>query len=382
MKILLYGNGGSGNHGCEAIIRGTHELLQLPMRIQSSAPDEDAHYGVGEVGDIHNAVSTDRNPLSFLIAYLKLKLKNDYAAMDSLAYETGIREARGKADIALSVGGDNYCYGGTEIYAYLNKMYHKAGFKTVLWGCSVEPETVRKESVARDLRAYDLIVARESITYDAAKEIGANAILAPDPAFSMKYAPCPVAFPLENTVGINISPMIVSNEKQAGITYKNYLALIRYILKETDMHIALIPHVVWERNNDLAVMREIYEAFDSNERITLVGDHCAEELKYLISKCRVFVGARTHATIAAYSSRIPTLTVGYSVKARGIAKDLFGTDENYVLSVQKLEKEQDLTERFKWLMAHEDEIRMHLHAFIPEYIATSERAKRALEGLV
>ena len=27
MKITMYGNGGAGNHGCEAISRGTIELL-------------------------------------------------------------------------------------------------------------------------------------------------------------------------------------------------------------------------------------------------------------------------------------------------------------------------------------------------------------------
>ena len=27
MKITMYGNGGAGNHGCEAISRGTVELL-------------------------------------------------------------------------------------------------------------------------------------------------------------------------------------------------------------------------------------------------------------------------------------------------------------------------------------------------------------------
>ena len=27
MKILLYGNGSSGNHGCEAIVRGTVKTL-------------------------------------------------------------------------------------------------------------------------------------------------------------------------------------------------------------------------------------------------------------------------------------------------------------------------------------------------------------------
>lgn len=382
MRILLYGNGGSGNHGCEAIVRGTHELLQLPLRIHSASPDEDAFYGLNALGEIHDALSADRDPLSFLKAYLKLKLLKDYAAMDSLAYVERIHEARGKADIALSVGGDNYCYNGTEIYAYLNRMYRKAGFKTVLWGCSVEPDVVQKKNVAGDLCAYDLIVARESITYEAIKSIGANVMLAPDPAFCMKPTQCPVDCPMENTVGINVSPMIIMNEKESGIVYRNYVELVRYILEHTDMHIALIPHVIWPQSDDRTVLRRIYEEFEENDRITLVEDHCAKELKHIISICRAFVGARTHATIAAYSSCVPTLTVGYSVKARGIAKDLFGTDEKYVQPVQNLKGEQDLTDGFEWLMTHENEIRMYLSNMMPEYIARSERAKRALEELM
>lgn len=63
----------------------------------------------------------------------------------------------------------------------------------------------------------------------------------------------------------------------------------------------------------------------------------------------MFIGARTHATIAAYSSCVPTLVVGYSIKARGIAKDLFGTDEGYVLPVQALAKKEDLVNAFDWL---------------------------------
>ena len=62
----------------------------------------------------------------------------------------------------------------------------------------------------------------------------------------------------------------------------------------------------------------------------------------------MFIGARTHATIAAYSPR-PTLVVGYSIKARGIAKDLFGTDEGYVLPVQALAQKEDLVNAFDWL---------------------------------
>ena len=50
-----------------------------------------------------------------------------------------------------------------------------------------------------------------------------------------------------NVVGINISPMIISNETNVGVTYENYKKMINYILQNTDMKVALIPHVVWIR---------------------------------------------------------------------------------------------------------------------------------------
>ena len=81
----------------------------------------------------------------------------------------------------------------------------------------------------------------------------------------------------------------------------------------------------------------------------------------------MFVGARTHATIAAYSSLVPTLVVGYSVKARGIARDLFGTEENYVVPVQSLQDKEDLVNSFRWLLSREREIRNHLEAVMPSY---------------
>lgn len=78
-----------------------------------------------------------------------------------------------------------------------------------------------------------------------------------------------------------------------------------------------------------------------------IADATCEELKGFISRCRLFVGARTHATIAAYSTCVPTLVAGYSVKARGIAKDLFGSEENYVLPVQSLKNKDDLVKGFQ-----------------------------------
>ena len=96
------------------------------------------------------------------------------------------------------------------------------------------------------------------------------------------------------------------------------------------------------------------------------------QLKGYISRCRFFVGARTHATIAAYSSNVPTLVLGYSIKSLGIATDLFGTDENYVIPVQKLQEKEDLAGALQWIIKNENEIKKQLEEVIPMSI---EKAK-------
>ena len=376
MRIVLYGNGTCGNHGCEAIARGTISLLGADAntyRIQSENPAEDRKYGLEELAQISPAKSERKKDFRFAVAYAKLKLAKDYVDMDGLSYLHGSQESGSWADIALSVGGDNYCYGSTGIYAYLNRVYKKQGAKTVLWGCSIEPDVVSQKSVAEDLARYDLIVARESITYEAVKRVQKNSILVPDPAFFMEPKACSLDDRLcnGNVVGINISPMIISNEKASGMAYENYKQLIHYILSETDAKIALIPHVVWASNDDRKVLRQLYDDFDQDPRLVLVEDHTAPELKYIISQCSFFVGARTHATIAAYSSCVPTLVVGYSVKARGIARDLFGTEDGYVLPVQDLLASDQLTALFQKLWLKRCTIQDHLEHVIPTYISKS-----------
>lgn len=387
MKYVFYGNGSSGNHGCEAIVRGTVKLLgevSNSFYIQSENMEEDIYYGLGELADVFSAKSDRRRDLRFLSAYAKLKLTGNYVDMDGLYYLSGVHRASTGADIALSLGGDNYCYDGTGIYAYLNRAYKRQGVKTVLWGCSIEPDVVAQKSVAKDLARYDLIVARESITYEAVKCVQKNTILVPDPAFFMEPKVCRVDDRLctENVIGVNISPMIISNEKSPGMAYKNYKQLVQYILSETNATIALIPHVVWASNDDRNVLRQLFDDFGQNPRLVPVADHTAPELKYIISKCSFFVGARTHATIAAYSSCVPTLVVGYSVKARGIARDLFDVEDGYILPVQQLAEPDQLTKAFVALYKNCKEIRSKLKSYIPMYVANTDVAITALEKLV
>ena len=136
-------------------------------------------------------------------------------------------------------------------------------------------------------------------------------------------------------------------------------------------------HVIWKANDDRIPIQALAQEFADTGRVCAVGDANCMQLKGYIARCRFFVGARTHATIAAYSSCVPTLVVGYSVKSRGIAQDLFGSDEGYVLPVQNLCSDNDLSKQFSEMMEHESEQRAQLERVIPAY---KKKAEFDLEG--
>ena len=240
--------------------------------------------------------------------------------------------------------------------------------------------------IVEDLKRYSLINARESLTYNELIKAGItkNTKLYPDPAFQLDKVdlPLPRGFVEGKTIGINVSPLIAEYEKIKGSTMKNYNALLQYIIDNTDLQIALVPHVVWDNNNDLTPLTKLFEKFKHTGRVILLGDHNCMELKGFISRLRMLIAARTHATVASYSTCVPTLVVGYSIKAKGIAKDIFGTYENYVIPVQTLANEDDLINAFKWLYDNEDSIRKHLQDFMPSYKAKSLDASKEIQNLM
>lgn len=376
--IKLYYHNGSTNHGCEAIVRATQKILdRTDIILYSRKPESDLKYGLKEIVDVETDVANELKGFSWkhICAAIYRKVRKSNYIQTILSRGIFFKNVR-KGDVYFSIGGDNYCYTGKEVLGFYNTGIHRRGAKTVLWGCSFEP-TDMTETLKSDIASYDLIIARESITYNLLKQYNARTYLLPDPAFQLSRVllPLPDRFLENKTVGINISPLITRCESVQGITIVNYQRLLAYIIEKTDMNIALIPHVIEKNNDDRTVLQSLYDYFADTERICMVDDCNCMELKGYISRCRFFIGARTHATIAAYSSCVPTLVVGYSVKARGIAKDIFGTDKNYVISVQELHKESDLLNKFIWLMKKEDEIADLLEARMPEYCAKALESK-------
>lgn len=381
MKKVLFMHGGSGNHGCEAIVRTTAHLLDGPenMILWSWDKSQDEKYGVASV--VEQVVQTDA-VTRFSLPYFESQIrKRLFRQPDAFRWVFLRNLFRGS--VAISIGGDNYCYPWSAQDAVeTDKQIRTVCRYTVLWGCSVEKDAITPE-VREDLKKFDLITARESITYQTLKEINPNTVLVADPAFLLNKVelPLPEGFLDNNTIGINVSPLIMSYG-DGNMIMRNYVALIRYIIDNTSMNICLIPHVVWENNNDLDPINILYDQFADTGRVCKVNDGNAEEMKGYIARCRFFIGARTHATIAAYSSCVPTLVAGYSVKSMGIAQDLFGSSEDYVVPVKNLSDEQALTKQFAWLMAHEREVRQRLQSVMPDYLHRAESAKEAFDTML
>lgn len=381
---------GSGNRGCEAIVRSTLDILGCTKEnaiVLSNNIREDQEIGLDKLCKLSLGRNKSVEQLNIFqrgLAHVHNRLFNSEKLYFHMMYKPFLQIDFQDA-VALSIGGDHYCYpGGEQDLEWHNRIVKEKGGKSILWGCSVDPELMTAR-VITDLKSYDLITARESITYNALKDAGLkNAYLYPEPAFTLKRLESDCSSLIEsNVVGINMSPFVTNCASNLKIGVDNYSKLIRWVLKNSEMSVALIPHVMKPNNNDIDVMDGLYKQYAHTGRIIRI-DHPLNcmEMKDLIARCRFFVGARTHATVAAYSSCVPTLVVGYSTKAKGIAQDIFGTHENYVIPVQSLKNTDDLTNAFHWLMNHEDEIRKHLQEFIPIYSAKALDAGKKIKPLL
>ena len=372
-NIKLYSHGGSKNHGCEAIVRGTYKIIDQPMTLYSMNPKEDIEFEIDKILDIREdkEINIKNKSMKYYLSAISIKLLKSTKINTKYRREKFLKQVK-QNDIYISIGGDNYCYEGVNVLGDINRLIHEKGAKTVLWGCSINEDVIFDNNVIKDLKLYDLIVARESLTYDTLNKAGIieNVVLYPDPAFQLDKVELqlPEGFKEGNTIGINISPLIISSGNKNGIINKNYENLIEHIINTTNMQIILIPHVTWNHNNDREPIQILYNKYKHTKRVIMLEkDYNCMELKGFISRCRMFIGARTHATIAAYSTCVPTLVIGYSIKAKGIAKDLFGTYDNYVISAQDLKEQNELINAFEWIKNNEYKIKMHLNDFIPQY---------------
>jgi polysaccharide pyruvyl transferase WcaK-like protein len=373
----MYYHGGSRNRGCEAIVRSGIPIIKRSfpnaiINLASFNPETDKV--IPMIDTIYDGSKIDIKKYSFVwfVSAFRFKLFKDENYFFRQKHKR-ILDLVPSHDLFLSIGGDNYCYGEQPWLYEVDRCIKSTGKKIVLWGASIGEEDLSADKI-KDLKTLDLILARESITKEILESKGITTVkLCADGAFTMdkEELPLPEGWQEGNTLGFNFSPLVWKKNKDSFQAAKN---LVKHILDTTDMTVALTPHVIEPGNDDFECLTDFYNEFKTTGRVLLLPNNLnAIQYKGYIARMRFFIGARTHATIAAYSNLVPTMVLGYSVKSKGIAKDIFG-EERLVLSLQKISDSELLIASFEELQRDELEIKEILTQRIPEIRKMSFKA--------
>lgn len=384
-KVVIFIGGCTYNKGSEAMVRGCVNMIRQgynDCEIVLSSKDDitGKSINIPGVNRYIRRYMYDRNNkfIRYTIGIIRyiLRLKG---ITNWLNHYLLFKECE-NADLVIIIGGDNYdkAYHAFNDMHSINKTLKRIiKGKFVFLNASLNPHELNKK-IINDLMLFDLVTVREKITYNALNgKINENKLIyMPDIAFNLeaKKTKLPADLGKNKIVGINLSPLILSKKYtvKENIIMEAYEKIIEYVIYEMHYDVLLIPHVM---NADIMILKKFYNKYRNTGKVYLIQDMTlnASEIKYIIAQCELFLGARTHSTIAAYGNSIPTLVLGYSVKSVGIARDIFGEKENYVITVQHVENSNEILKAFKDFVVHNEEIISYLHRAMPEYIKKSEK---------
>ena len=386
--LVLAGNGSYSNRGCEAILRGTIELLNQeigPARFISnyfpSKGSRDAQFETDP--------SILHRPFPILARYSLPWIEEQFTRKVFHQPHNARRVSRvfsaslADADAVLMLGGDNFSldYAGVDVHFKLCQWAVARDLPVIIWGASVGPFSKRpafEQWAAKQLRQVTLICARETATLEYLRSIGVskNVVLTADPAFHLTPACCPLPAEIDEVldsgcIGLNLSPILRTYVKipgsESSLAAWTQIAadIVGALARDLPLPVLLIPHVISEsgdiNRDDYAFMSRVAAQIGQPTRVFILPPtYNANQSKWIISRVRAFAGARTHSTLAAISSCVPTICIGYSMKAEGIARDVYG-HPGWLLSGQDLVKDCGvLRDRYMPLLAEEATIRAQL----------------------
>ncbi|MHB9941096.1 polysaccharide pyruvyl transferase [Clostridium sporogenes] len=397
--FLLAGNGPYENHGCEAIVKGSIEIINNSYKdteyiVSSYYHDNEQFLKQKQSENNKNIMHLDHIVNK---RFSKQWMISNFAGICSSNIKrfykfNNLKKYVAKSRAVLSIGGDNYTldYGKPNNFVDLDSYVIKQNKPIIIWGASIGPFSKDREYenfMSEHLKKVNAIFAREPMTVEYLDTIGVrdNVYRVCDPAFCLQPNKIDGLRILKNSIGINISPIMEKcvSEKSSEDFIKLSAKVIEKLIEETGKIIYLIPHVVIKGNNDYELMKSIFDKIGDGlkSKVILVEDtYNAAEYKWIISQMEVFFGARTHATIASLSTLVPTLSFVYSMKSIGINKDLFGGDEYCIYPNQF--NEEELIQKIKYLLHNKEQIKSKLKIRVSDSKKLAIKAGEYLKTII
>lgn len=345
-KIVLLGlDFNSGNFGCAALGYSFLNILnELAKKNNIKLDIVSVNYSkfslFGENYEVNDLKVKYKSPL-FYIKYLKVIIESD------LVFDF--------------TGGDSF----TDIYGksrFLKESFLK---KIVIW-CNKKlilgPQTIGpfkstwiKNIACSIMKKSKQVYTRDEVSFEYVKEMKMSAIITTDVAFMLPAEN--VDIKKENNildVGINISGLLwnggYTRNNQFGLKfdYQIYIKKIIETFRDMRAKIYLIGHVLPKEDNspedDYAVCKKIHEQYP--DTVLAPRFKTPMEAKGYIANMDFFIGSRMHATVAAFSTKVPTVPVAYSRKFQGLYGSL-GYD--YVIDAKKETLEDAITKTFNYV---------------------------------
>ena len=181
------------------------------------------------------------------------------------------------------------------------------------------------------------VIARDQFSADYVAGFSDKEVhVTTDLAFGLPFGKDNMISPERIKVGINISSLLVKNKKESTETnftlkvdYDLFVqGIMDYLVGNEKYDIYVIPHVgrdAGEQFRDKFPMVNYLPEFSN-----------PIDAKNCIAQMDVFVGARMHATIGAFSSGVATIPTAYSRKFSGLYENL---DYPYVVDLSSLSTE-------------------------------------------
>lgn len=262
----------------------------------------------------------------------------------------------------------------------------------VIWGASIGPfggSTLYRRRVFEHLKKLNGIFVREVTTqnYLAENGVTGNVYLVEDPAFVMDPEEPDSKefierFP-KGAIGISLSHLFLSRTRFRNSCKAGVYEIVEAIRRRFGRPIVLISHCVADGNsNDYELLNSALKENASKWHDVVCWPRFmpAAQIKWVISRLHCLVAARTHATIAAFGSCVPTVSLVYSFKGMGINKRLFG-GPSYVVTKEDCSVET-IVEKLELVLADYDKIRRTLEEKIPLVKAGSMRAGEYLKRVM
>ncbi len=388
LEFGLLGNGPLHNRGCEAIVRSSVDVLSKTfgeLRFLLASFTDTAE--VDAPCCCWSIPLSDERP-RWSRAWWKRQFNRVTRRPDDVAsFLTPLRPHLERMSACFSIGGDGYSidYGHfiVDRLVAMDELVKAAGIPLIILGASIGPfghEPDFERRIRKHFDKVDLIVVREPDSYEYLKALGVerNVELAPDPAFVLPSEPFALPDRAQSMIdagciGINLSPLLAKHRTGGDLQRWVTLAgqVLHTIAERTDRPLVLIPHVFSRDRSILAddwvFLNEVLAKGASSllERVWLPpwGLTCTN-LKWLISQTVAFIGARTHATIAALSTATPCISIAYSRKAAGLNRYLFRNTE-WMIPAQEVTPDICST-RLLALLDNRDTVRLNLQSQMPQ----------------